>query len=154
MYILIFLVILLYCFIGGTQQDNVNTTATNQQLIDMEQQLVNLQAVLKDVLQDRAVRQADLDSLHELRQEVQQLKSEIRLANEQTSDNKESSNAAVLEDWVKGSVVELREEVREVERRLEEDQEVGQSLHQLQDREAGVEKRLDSIQSLVVATKV
>jgi DNA repair exonuclease SbcCD ATPase subunit len=111
-----------------------------------------MQAVLKDVLQDKAARQADLDSLRVLRQEVQELKSEVRLASEHSSDK--DSNAGVLEEWVKGSVVELRGEVREVERRLEEEQELDQRLHQLQDREAGTEKRLDKLQSLVVTAKV
>ncbi len=93
----------------------------------LERRLVTMQAVLQDVLDEEKARLAGLQGLDELRREVQELKSEVRLQTEGGhASEEETRNREVVQQWVQQSVLDLRQEMREVEVRLEKEQ---QELH-------------------------
>ena len=133
--------------------ENTTTLNNSQNMAAMEQRLLAMQTILQDVLANEKAQLADLNGLQELRREVQALKSEVRLT-DSSGTTRDNSNEAVLQDWVKESVVELRQEVREVERRLEGEEEADRRLLQVQDREAGDERRLAALEAVVTTAQV
>ena len=77
----------------------------------IEQKLLAISDVDREVSED-TINHADvLRDISELRREVEQLRSEVRQKNE----NHASENKEVIVDWLKESVGDLREEVRNLE---------------------------------------
>ena len=77
----------------------------------IEQRLLAISDVAKEVIDDSINHSDVLRDISELRREVDQLRSEVRQKNE----NQAHDNTEVIVDWLKESVGDLREEVRNLE---------------------------------------
>jgi hypothetical protein len=128
---------------------------TDLRMAALEEKLTSLQTVLQDVLGVEKAGLAGIRDLAELRREVQQLKSEVRADGGRTeADNAAMRNRAVVEQWVQQSVVDLRDEVREVERRMEEEGTEDERIRQVEEREEDAERRLGSLEAVLATSQV
>jgi hypothetical protein len=132
------------------------TKTTDLRMAALEEKLASLQTVLQDVLGEEKAGLAGIRDLAELRREVQQLKSEVRADGGRTeADDREAMrNRAVVEQWVQQSVVDLRDEVREVERRMEEERTEDERVRQVEEREEAAERRLGSLEAVLATSQV
>jgi hypothetical protein len=133
------------------------TKTTDLRMAALEQKLASLQTVLQDVLGEEKAGLAGIRDLAELRREVQQLKSEVRAADggrTEAADIEAMRNRAVVEQWVQQSVVDLRQEVREVERRMEEEGTEDKRIQLVEEREEAAERRLGSLEAVLATSQV
>jgi hypothetical protein len=132
------------------------TKTTDLRMAALEEKLASLQTVLQDVLGEEKAGLAGIRDLAELRREVQQLKSEVRAdgGGRTEADSEAIRNRAVVEQWVQQSVVDLRQEVREVERRMEEEGKEDERIRQVEEREEAAERRLGSLEVVLATSKV
>ena len=77
----------------------------------IEQKLLAISDIAEEVSEDTINHSDVLRDISELRREVEQLRSEVRQKNE----NHAHDNTEVIVDWLKESVGDLREEVRNLE---------------------------------------
>ena len=77
----------------------------------IEQKLLSISEVAKEASDDTINHSDVLRDISELRREVEQLRSEVRQKNEKHAHD----NTEVIVDWLKESVGDLREEVRNLE---------------------------------------
>jgi hypothetical protein len=141
---------------SGLKSENLPKT-TDLRMAALEQKLASLQTVLQDVLGEEKAGLAGMRDLAELRREVQQLKSEVRAdggGRTEAADNEAMRNRAVVEQWVQQSVVDLRQEVREVERRMEEEGTEDERVRQVEEREEAAERRLGSLEAVLATSQV
>ncbi len=133
------------------------TKTTDLRMAALEEKLASLQTVLQDVLGEEKAGLAGIRDLAELRREVQQLKSEVRAdggGRTEADDSEAVRNRVVVEQWVQQSVVDLRQEVREVERRMEEEGTEDERVRQVEEREEAAERRLGSLEAVLATSQV
>ena len=95
---------------------------------------------------DDTINHADvLRDISELRREVEQLRSEVR----QKNDNHAHENTEVIVDWLKESVGDLREEVRNLEIR-----EAGKLVGVKDDELEGVKREVSDVKKDVLKLRV